>query len=133
MRDAPRMAKYISHRVKIPDLFISSHAARAVSTAEAFVQAFGGKQLVQNERLYHASLSEWYSQVSELDNSCQSVMCFGHNPGLTEFVNRLTGESIYNIPTCGVAAIDLPVAAWHQVTHYSATLDFYVFPKGLPL
>jgi phosphohistidine phosphatase len=61
-------------------------------------------------------------------------MIFGHNPGLTDFVNAISGEEINidNIPTCGIAAFSLPVESWKDVTWKSAKLAFFDYPKSHP-
>ena len=43
-------------------------------------------------------------------------MIFGHNPGLTEFVNSLMdGElDIDNVPTCGVVAFQFDTETWKK-------------------
>ena len=43
-------------------------------------------------------------------------MVFGHNPGITEFANRLSaGEQIDNMPTCAVFTACFELADWSQL------------------
>jgi len=132
-RDAPLMAAFIADKIECPDVFVCSHAKRAIKTAEAFSRAFDLStiDIWQNSELYHASSSVWKKVVLHLNNKYNSAMLFGHNPGLTNFVNQLTGSNIFNIPTCGVAAIELDVSSWEEITNIHGVLDFYHYPKGI--
>lgn len=83
-----------------------------------------------DRRLYHASDEVLMTVVRGLDNALESVALFGHNPGLTEFANRLTSRPISdNIPTCGVVALTLPVTSWKDAAWVSARLVFLDYPK----
>ena len=53
-------------------------------------------------------------------------MLFGHNPGLTDVVNRLGTRNLANVPTCGVVAFDFDVDRWSDVVKSSPSrMDFY--------
>ena len=44
------------------------------------------------------------------------VMVFGHNPGITEFANRLSAdEHIDNMPTCAVFTAQFEIADWGRL------------------
>ena len=67
----------------------------------------------QDERLYLASAPAMLAVVRELGGDALHVMVFGHNPGITDFANRLSaGEQIDNLPTCGVFTATFDVANW---------------------
>ena len=130
-RDAPRMAQYLADRIERPDALISSYAIRAKDTAKEFMKALKVNGVDIEPSLYHASVSTWYAVISSLDYTLDSVMLFGHNPGLTYFVNDLCEEAIYNIPTCGVAGIKLNIDSWSRVATGAGQLAFYYYPKGI--
>jgi len=56
-------------------------------------------------------------------------MIFGHNPGLTTFVNKLGNQQFDNVPTCGVAGFEIKIDSWKELKYGSANLLFYDFPK----
>ena len=58
-------------------------------------------------------------------------MIVGHNPAITDIVNYLTGSKIDNVPTCGVAEINLPIKSWNKVEENSANLISFDYPKKL--
>jgi phosphohistidine phosphatase len=56
-------------------------------------------------------------------------MIFGHNPGLTEFVNNLVNEDFDNIPTTGVVCCNLNVKRWKDVKWGCGVMEFFDWPK----
>jgi phosphohistidine phosphatase len=132
-RDAPRMGKRLKARHAHPDLIVSSHAARAQRTAELVAKALGIKRKeVRIERaLYMASPDDILAVVAALEDSLSCVLLVGHNPGLTELVNRLLPElKLDNLPTSGAVAIDLSTTSWRSAATAGAKLAYYDYPKN---
>lgn len=132
-RDAPRMAAYLSNQISAPELFVCSTSLRTNLTASYFLKAFGKpfNSLQKNEKLYHSGINEFEAVVGQLKDGCQSAMLFGHNPGITNYVNVLCNEFIDNIPTCGVAGIELNIGHWGDIGKANGRLLFYYYPKGI--
>lgn len=131
-RDAPRMGKRLKERHVVPDLMITSPAKRALSTCKKIAKILDyPKEAIKVEpKLYHASEDQFLQIVHSINNKQDTVLLFGHNPGLTDFVNKLTEGSIQNIPTCGVAACSFKTESWNEVGWKKATLEFFDFPKN---
>src|SRR5690606_16808146 len=93
-RDAPRMGKRLQERAVVPNLMLSSPAKRALSTCKRIAEILGyGVDKIKTERkLYHADEDDLLNIIKGLNDKCQVVMIFGHNPGLTDFVNLLSDE-----------------------------------------
>lgn len=132
-RDAPKMASFISEKIPCPELFVSSDAVRAYHTAVAFAKAFGmpESEIVKDERLYHASAPAWYQALASLGDDVKSAMLFGHNPGLTDFVNQIANTDIVNIPTCGIVGLSFHTDSWQVAQEQNCQLEFYHYPKGV--
>jgi phosphohistidine phosphatase len=130
-RDAPRMAKRLKEKDLLPDLILSSPAKRALATATLIAEGitFPVDQIKTDNRIYHASDDELLSVVQSIDDSFDLVILFGHNPGLTEFANRLTESRIDNIPTCGILSCKLDVSSWQKVKWGKAQVKFFDYPK----
>lgn len=133
-RDAPRMAKRLKEKSIHPELFLSSPARRAFSTARRIGEVVGYKKdhIKTEKKLYHASENEIFNVVRGLSDKSGSVMIFGHNPGLTDFVNELlnTKQFIDNIPTCGIVAFSFSTKSWADVSKENAQLLFFDYPKN---
>jgi phosphohistidine phosphatase len=134
-RDAPAMAKRLKKRDIYPQQMLSSPAVRAITTCLKFAEVlkFPVNQIVHEKAIYHAgaeALFEVIQRTKELD-STGPVLLFGHNPGLTDFVNELLDEEIDNIPTTGVVSCKLSIEWWAKARPGCGKLEFFDYPKRL--
>jgi phosphohistidine phosphatase len=134
-RDAPEMARRLRARKLKPDLMISSPAVRALTTASVMARELKvpAARLRQDERLYLASPADMLAVAQEVGGEAKHLMVFGHNPGITEFANRLSaGERIDNLPTCGVFTATFDIAHWGELAWGSGQQAVFDYPKNLP-
>jgi phosphohistidine phosphatase len=133
-QDAPRMGKRLKEREIVPDLMLSSPAKRALSTAKriAEILQYPTEKIKTDRILYHADEETILSVVQGLNDKHSMVFLFGHNPGLTEFVNTFAENEIYidNVPTCGIVAFQLNVDSWTEATWKSGRVLFFDYPKA---
>ena len=131
-KDAPRMGKHLKRVWQVaPDRVLCSTAKRARSTAKRLRKALdiSKKQIAWHERIYSGHKDDVLDLIRQTDNRHRAVMVIGHNPDMTFLVNQLTGSSIAEVPTCGVAGIDLPIDDWADTT--SGDLVFFEVPKSI--
>jgi phosphohistidine phosphatase len=132
--DAPRMGKRLKEKEVHPDLLLSSPARRAYSTSKRIAKVLGyNKENIQREnKLYHASDADILKVLTDLPDKFNTVMIFGHNPGLTDFVNLLNDKKPVtdNIPTCGVVAFEFSIQSWSEISFRSGKLLFFDFPRS---
>ena len=81
--------------------------------------------------MYHGSTRSMISVIQGVQNDVNTLMIFGHNPGLTDLTNFLSGADIYNIPTCGIAEIDFDITSWKDVNQDEGKLVSFDYPKRL--
>ena len=114
-RDAPRMGELVREHGLIPDVVISSDAVRARLTAEAVAEAarYAGEILL-DPHLYLACPADILSLLATVRENAGTVMIIGHNPGLEELVEQLTGER-QDLPTAALAQIGLPIDQWRDL------------------
>lgn len=133
-RDAPRMGKRLKEKKIYPDLMLSSPAKRALSTANriAGVLKYPKEKIKTDSKLYHADDDNILSVIQNINDKHNLVFLFGHNPGLTDFVNAIAEVevNIDNVPTCGVVAFSLQVDSWKNVSWKSGKLLFFDYPKA---
>jgi phosphohistidine phosphatase len=131
--DAPIMGKRLADKVPRPDLFLSSPAKRALKTAEKITKRMGisKKEIVTDERLYHANVNDFFTILSDVKNKYSRIFLCSHNPGVTEFVNFLVPSHIEKVPTCGVVHIELPIENWNELAFGIGKLVFFDCPKLL--
>lgn len=131
--DAPKMGKRLKEKDIHPDLLLSSPAERALSTCLIIAEKIGYRlsNVHTDRRLYHANEDELLSIVHGFNDANDEVVIFGHNPALTDFVNKLNHELVTdNIPTCGIVCIKLAVESWKKVKWGEGEVDFFDFPKN---
>ncbi len=133
-RDAPIIAKRLKEKRVHPDMMITSPATRAAETCKVFAHVlnFSWSKVISEKDLYHASEDAIFriaSRLKDRNDEEEVVMIFGHNPGLTEFVNQLTNEKIDNVPTTGVVAIKVNVNSWIEIKPGCGELLWFDYPK----
>ncbi|HEY0749855.1 MAG TPA: histidine phosphatase family protein [Chitinophagaceae bacterium] len=131
-KDAPEMAKRLKKRDLEVDAFITSHAKRARRTARAFAEEFGldKKDVVINEDLYGAYASGFDKVIASLPEKYKTVALFSHNPGITEFVNTLTGVQVDNMPTAAIFAVSSEAETWEDFKTSEKQFLFFDYPKN---
>ena len=114
-----------------PDLILSSPAVRARQTIEAILHSSKlSSELRFDERIYEATADKLLDVVSEIEKTSQSVIIVGHNPGLEELLDGLTGES-KTMPTGALAKITFKDSNWNSIGSRAGTLEWLVKPKEL--
>jgi phosphohistidine phosphatase len=111
-RDAPRMGRLLRKENLVPDIIISSTAMRARATAQAVAKASGYKgDITFNRSLHAAGPQAHIDALHDLSDDHVRALMIGHNPGLEELVEMLTGE-IHLMPTCSLAHVKLRIGKW---------------------
>jgi phosphohistidine phosphatase len=133
-RDAPEMARRLRARKLAPDLVLTSPAVRALATATILARELkvAAGHVRQDERLYLAEPAGLLAVVRELGGSAKHLMVLGHNPGITDFANRLSaGDRIDNMPTCAVFTARFAIDDWTGLDWASGQEAEFDYPKNL--
>jgi phosphohistidine phosphatase len=111
-RDAARMGGVLREQRLVPDGVLSSTAKRARATARRVVKAcdFPGEVELHSE-LYLGDPSAYLDVLRWLPDDLVRVVVVGHNPGLEELIEHITGLP-EGLPTAGLAHITLPIDRW---------------------
>lgn len=133
-KDAPALAmKLLNDKIKI-DAFVSSPAKRARKTCKAFTEVYGkdADDIIFADKLYHAPASVFYETIQTFSDKDKTVAIFGHNPGITDFVNSLCRDKfIDNMPTCAVFAVEADVSKWEDFEKADKKFLLFTYPKDL--
>jgi phosphohistidine phosphatase len=131
-RDAPRMGRALAARGPVPDLIVSSPAARAKATTEAFIQASGFTAPLRfNQNIYDASTAELMRLIRRLPDEYACILLTGHNPAFEDALARLTGV-LERMPTAALACIEFQIDRWEDVEDRRGKLLWLLTPKQLP-
>lgn len=130
-RDAPRIGKELRERGLLPELIVSSPAARAKATIEAVAKSAKlGPDIQFDDIIYGASTPELIKLIRALPDSPSCVLLVGHNPGFEDLVGRLSG-SRERMPTAALACIEFAIDHWADVNDRAGKLKWLLTPKQL--
>jgi phosphohistidine phosphatase len=133
LKAAPQMGKFLRKQKVQPDLVLSSPAERARQTTALVMEAAKlAAPLRYDERIYEASTKQLLEVVSQIEESAEVVLLVGHNPGLEQLLEHLTGEQ-EALATATLAQISLDVEKWSKVREHCGSLERLVKPKELDL
>jgi phosphohistidine phosphatase len=128
------MAERLAARGFSPQRIITSPALRALRTAEAVAAAvnLSSHQIEIAPSVYRASVENLMQLIQELALDETWIALVGHNPELTMLACRLSGQSIENVPTCGVAESQFKTDQWQQIGTDGVALSRFNFdfPKN---
>jgi phosphohistidine phosphatase len=114
-RDAPRMGRLLRDEDLVPDLIICSSAKRALDTAAAAAEASGYDGVIEVTRdFYHADPETYIGRLKVLPKEVNRVLIVGHNPGMEEMLEQLTGLH-ERMPTAALAQVSLPIEGWSDI------------------
>jgi phosphohistidine phosphatase len=131
-RDAPKMAKRLLKDDISIDALVSSPAVRAITTAEYFAEAYGikKKQVMNEPVLYLADPKVFFDVIARIDDDHKTVAIFSHNPGITEFANRLCPTRVDDMPTCAIFAVKADIKSWKDFEASEKKFWFFDYPKN---
>lgn len=123
-RDAAAVGARLAERDLVPDLVLSSDAARARQTSDLVRAALPRPVAARIEpRLYAASAAALVAVVAETGDDVRALLVVGHEPALSASATALAGPGSEpglvtavraHLPTAGVAVLELD-GRWDDV------------------
>jgi phosphohistidine phosphatase len=107
----------------------SSSSKRTLLTAKIFLEIWkrDSNKLIVRDDLYTFECSEFKEIVKSCPNQCESLILFGHNSAITDFVNKFGNKYISNVPTSGMVSINFDTDCWSKIT--KGTTQTLLFPS----
>lgn len=123
---AEKHAQLLLENVHIlPQLWVSSYATRALSTAVIFAKHFGRlNDLRIQQDLYTFSANSLKRSISEFPQDIDSVILFGHNNACLDLINQMVEEDIEHFKTASAIAILFKQNNWHDIAN--GKIDFLI-------
>src|SRR5262245_35485739 len=104
---APRMGQLLKDENLVPDLILSSTAARAQTTAHKVARASGYEGDIRVTReLYETGPAAYLALLQAIPEEHARVLVVGHNPDLEVLLEQLTDEA-ETLPTAALALVEL--------------------------
>ena len=117
----------------LPEVYLvwSSTAKRASQTATIFanIMAFPLSEITFKDELYTFDEQDLENSIKTCDDQFDSLIVFGHNDAITNFVNKFGDKYIDNVPTSGFVSLALNEANWKDIG--KGTTIKTIFPKDL--
>ena len=132
-RDAPQVGARIAELGWVPQRVISSDAKRTKQTWERMAEAFEPEpDAVFTNNLYAAGFAEVKKVVGKVEDSVDTLMIVGHNPGWEQVVEVLSGEGM-RLTTCNAVLLSVKADSWKAAMGRSGSwkVEQVVRPKEL--
>lgn len=133
--EAINMSKYFAENINNSNnLFVSSPAYRAITTAKYFINALklADENIEVCKDLYLPSIQQIWRIIQSLDNQISNSVCFfSHNIGISDFASSILNSStnFYEIPTCGIVKITFDTKTWAGCNENNSRIENYWFPS----
>jgi len=134
-RSADAIGGWLEAKGYVPELIISSDAARTAETTARLINQFTTKPERQfSHALYHASPMTILDIIQEAQ--VNNVALVGHNPGVGMVAHMLAASEpahprFDDYPTCAATVVDCPVTAWSDLENRENTIVDFVVPRDL--
>ena len=124
--DAHEVSANISNFLPKTYIIWSSTAARASETALIFAQniSYPIESIVYKDDLYTFDDKQLEKIIKSCDNSFESVILFGHNEAITNFVNKFGDVFIENVPTSGFVSLQFDAESWDSINKVKLIKQF---------
>jgi len=128
---AETIGQFLAKQNLQPELILSSPALRARQTTEILLRTSKLQvELRFDVRIYEASPDTLLSILAEVDPKKSAVLMVGHNPGMEELLQFLSGE-VKTMPTAALAKLNSVAIDWKSLKANEERLEWLVTPKGL--
>lgn len=127
--DAPAAGRWLAANIARIDLVVCSPAARARQTWDLAAAELATVPAVEyDEQLYGASAGDLLDLTAALPAMARAVVLVGHNPGLSQFVTLLSGET-HELKTSAIAVLAWQ-GDWQEIDRGGAELTATTKPRG---
>ena len=114
------MGMYLNDHLSRKIAVYCSTSVRTRETAALVQSKFEFRNIQFNEELYNARSSQVLNLINRLEGH-DDILIIGHNDGLSDLVNYLSGENIY-LDTCHYVCLELSATNWQEVSADSGRL-----------
>ncbi|PWE27719.1 phosphoglycerate mutase [Pararhodobacter marinus] len=132
---AADLGQWLASRGDIPDEVLCSDAARTRETWEGIAASLDSQpRLILKPALYHASADVMLAVLRHATGS--TVMMIGHNPGISEFAERIVARApanaeFHRYPTGATLVVSFETDDWKQVDWHQGSVRDFIVPREL--
>ena len=117
LQDAHLVSSNIQKYIPKKYIMWSSPAKRASDTAVIFAQnvLYPIENIVYKDDLYTFDEKQLEEIIKSCANTFESVILFGHNAAITNFVNKFGDIFMDNVPTSGFVSLQFDTDYWQEI------------------
>ena len=136
VESAREIGHWLNKQLLTPDIIISSPARRALATGNEVAEIVGVSEIIQDERIYGASIGELLDVLSGIPATYKIPLIVGHNPGFEDLLLYLASvdNHFYKdwklLTTGTIAVLNMP-DDWQQLNKHCAQLIYLVRGKDV--
>jgi phosphohistidine phosphatase len=128
IRDIKKISYYLKNNNLNPDHIISSTSIRTLETINILNETIHGK-IYTDPLLYNAHVIDIEKIIKDMPDKYDSLMIIGHNPSMTNLINKISNINIDYLPTSGIGIVDFN-SSWKSINNNGILFDF-ICPKKL--
>ena len=130
--DAHRMGALLFQKTGKPGVIISSPAIRAISTALIFSDEmkYSKAEIKINPSLYETGEKEYLKVASEIDDSFNTALIFGHNPTISNIYSHFA-RKLEELPTCAILILQSSAGTWRELSKENTKVAEVMRPKEI--
>ena len=133
LQDAHLVSSNIQKHIPSKYIIWSSTAKRASDTAVIFAQniLYPIEKIVYKEDLYTFDEKQLEHVIKSCANTFDSIILFGHNAAITNFVNKFGDVFIDNVATSGFVSLEFDTDYWEEIN--KGKTKKIIIPKDLKI
>jgi phosphohistidine phosphatase len=128
LKEALLMANKVKEAGHVPQIIISSEAARAKATAIIFADTLGLPAPQTQMAIYDGNEKKLLNIINKFPDETDNIALVGHNPDISNLLFLLTGKHV-DVPTCTVALLSFEFDEWEAISRNTGDLDWYASPE----
>ncbi len=131
IKNSIKCANVTLNEIDFCSIIYTSPAKRAIHTAEIFLKIWklNIKSIKIVPELYTFDVNELEQIVKSCPNNKESLILFGHNSAITDFVNKFGDIFIENVPTSGLVSITFDTDNWNNII--KGKTNRVLFPRDI--
>jgi phosphohistidine phosphatase len=128
--DAHLIGLHLKNEIDGSLIIISSPAIRALSTALIFGREINYKpeKIILYIDLYETDANAYLKIIREQEDKYDSMIIVGHNPTISDVIEKLNGSISGDVPTCAVSIFTCKTEKWKNLLSSERTLSRFIIP-----